>query len=97
MRSILVLLIGAACAQGTLGCAGMIVGSASWFDRQKPDVQSLATNDLACTDKPIEYAPVSMGDYREVEARGCGKKAHYEMIKIGPVKKWSKSSDVSPM
>ncbi len=97
MRSTLALMIGLVFAQGTLGCAGMIVGSAGWFDRQKPDVQPMAANDLACPDQPISYTPVAMNDYREVEARGCGKKAHYELIKIGPVKKWSKSSDVSPM
>jgi hypothetical protein len=79
------------------GCAGMIVGSPAWFDRQKPDVQELAAVDLQCGDKPIEYAPVSSGDYREVEARGCGKKAHYQLIKVGPIQKWSKSSDVSAM
>lgn len=97
MRSLFVLVLGAACAQFTVGCAGMIVGSAGWFDRQKPDVQPMAAADLQCADKPIEYAPVAMGDYREVEARGCGKKAHYQLIKVGPVGHWSKSSDVTPM
>jgi hypothetical protein len=96
MRKLFVLVLGAACVQFTAGCAGMIVGSAGWFDRQRPDVQALASTDLACTDA-IDYAPVAMGDYREVEARGCGKKAHYQLIKVGPIKHWSKSSDVSAM
>jgi hypothetical protein len=96
MRTALVIVLGLACVQLTTGCAGMIVGSAGWFDRQRSDVQPLAANDLACTD-PIEYAPVAMGDYREVEARGCGKKTHYQLIKVGPMKHWSKSSDVTAM
>ncbi len=95
MRNLLTLILVATCAW-TAGCAGMIVGSPGWFDRQKPDVQSLAAADLACTDT-IAYAPVAMNDYREVEARGCGKKARYELIKVGPVKHWAKSSDVTPM
>jgi len=95
MRTVLALVLSATCVW-TAGCAGMIVGSPGWFDRQKPDVQSLAAADLGCADA-IEYAPVAMNDYREVEARGCGKKAHYELIKVGPMKKWSKSSDVTAM
>jgi hypothetical protein len=95
MRGFLALMLVATCAW-TAGCAGMIVGSSGWFDRQKLDVQDLAAADLACTDA-IQYAPVSMNDYREVEACGCGKKAHYALIKIGPIHKWSKSSDVTTL
>jgi hypothetical protein len=75
----------------------MIVGSAGWFDRQKADVEPLAAADLQCAGQPIEYAPVAMGDYREVEAHGCGKKARYHLVKVGFVQNWSKSSDVSPL
>ncbi len=96
MRSVLVLVVGAACMQFAVGCAGMIVGSAGWFDRQKPDVAPMAAGDLACTG-PIDYTPVAMNDYREVEARGCGKKARYELVKVGPVGHWKKSSDVTAM
>jgi hypothetical protein len=97
MRTLLVFVLGTACAQLTVGCAGMVVGSAAWFDRQKSDVHVLAANDLSCSDAPIDYTPVAMGDYREVEAHGCAKKVRYQMIKIGPMKHWSKSSDVSAM
>jgi hypothetical protein len=97
MRTSLVFIVSLVCAQSVAGCAGMMVGSASWFDRQRPDVQPLAAGDLQCADKPIDYSPVAMGDYREVEAHGCGKKARYELVKIGPVKHWSKSSDVTSM
>jgi hypothetical protein len=96
MRRLLVLMLGAACLQSAVGCAGMIVGSAGWFDGQKPDVTPLAAKDLACSD-PLDYTPVSMGDYREVAARGCGKEAHYQLIKVGPFSHWSKSSDVKTM
>jgi hypothetical protein len=97
MRTSLMLVVSLLFAQSVAGCAGMIVGSAGWFDRQKPDVQPMAAGDLQCADKPIEYAPVALGDYREVEARGCEKKARYHLVKIGPVGHWSKSSDVTPM
>jgi len=89
--------LGVACAYLAAGCAGMIAGSPAWFERQKPDVQELAAADLQCADKPIEYKPVSGDDYREVEAKGCGKKVSYKMIKIGPVSKWSKATDVSQL
>jgi len=97
MRTSLMLVVSLVGAQALAGCAGMIVGSASWFDRQKPDVQPMAATDLQCADKPIDYSPVAMGDYREVEAHGCAKKVRYELVKVGPIQHWSKSSDVTPM
>jgi hypothetical protein len=97
MRSLFGITLAAVSLSFAAGCAGMIVGSPAWFERQKPDVQPMAAADLQCSDKPIEYAAVSSNDYREVEARGCGKKARYQLIKVGPIQKWSKSSDVTPM
>lgn len=79
------------------GCAGMIAGSEFWFERKKPDVEPLAASDLDCKGKPIEFTPVTMGDYREVEARGCGKKAQYQLVKVGFAEDWKRSSDVTPM
>jgi hypothetical protein len=75
----------------------MIVGSQAWFDNQRGDVEPVAKTDLACTDKPLEFAAVTMDDYREVEARGCGKKVKYKHLKVGMVQKWVKSSDVAPL
>jgi hypothetical protein len=72
-------------------CAGMIAGSKGWFDGQKSDVEPKAKSDLGCSDKPLEFSPVTMDDYREVEARGCGKKARYKFVKVGPVGNWVKS------
>lgn len=80
-----------------LGCAGMIVGSHDWFERKRSDVEPKAAADLGCTGKPVDFAPVSHDDYREVEARACGKKARYRMIKVGPVESWEKASDVSSL
>ena len=73
----------------TAGC-GAIVGSRGWFDGQKPDVEPKAASDLGC--KSLEFEPVMMDDYREVEASGCGKKARYKFVKVGPVGgNWVKS------
>ena len=79
------------------GCAGMIAGSQGWFEGKKSDIEPTASADLACTGKPIEFKPVTMDDYREVEARGCGKKVTYKFTKVSFVEKWVKSSDVSPI
>ena len=70
---------------------GMIVGSRGWFDGQKSDVEPKAASDLSCSAKKVEYKPVTMDDYREVEASGCGKKARYKFVKVGPVGNWVKS------
>lgn len=86
-----------AVSASTVGCAGMIAGSSSWFDRQREDVEPKATADLSCGGQSITYAPVKMDDYREVEARGCGKKVKYDYVKVGPVGKWSKAGDVTQM
>ena len=75
----------------------MIVGSRSWFDNQRTDVEPMAKTDLACADKPLEFAAVTMDDYREVEARGCGKKVTYKHVKVGMVQKWVKSSEPTPL
>ncbi|WP_394825783.1 hypothetical protein [Pendulispora albinea] len=80
-----------------MGCASMIVGSSAWFDKQRPDVEPVASSDLACTVKPLEFVAVSHGDFREVEARGCGKKVQYKLVKVSFVEKWVKSSDVKPI
>ena len=82
----------------SIGCgamAGMVVGSSGWFEKQKPDVESKAIADLSCTAPQISYAP-NGDDYREVEARGCGKKIKYVYVKVGPVGSW-KGSAASPM
>jgi hypothetical protein len=85
----------AGCAYFSIGCAGMIAGSPGWFENKRADVEPTASTDLACTGKPIEFAAVTMDDYREVEARGCGKKVRYKFTKISFVEKWVKSSEVS--
>jgi len=79
------------------GCASMIAGSPAWFEGQKPDVEVLAKEDLACPDKPITYTAPTGDDYREVQAAGCGKKALYKLVGVGPVKSWSKSGEVTPL
>jgi hypothetical protein len=79
------------------GCGSMIAGSGAWFENQKPDVEPLAKADLACNDKPIQFAAVSGDDYREVEARGCGKKVTYKLVKIAFVEKWQKAGDVTAL
>jgi hypothetical protein len=79
------------------GCGSMIAGSSGWFENQKPDVEPLAKADLACSDKPIQFAAVSGDDYREVEARGCGKKVTYKLVKIAFVEKWQKAGEVSSL
>ena len=75
----------------------MIAGTPAWFDRKKPDVEPVASADLACVGAPIEFSAVAMNDYREVEARGCGKKVRYKLVKVSLIEKWVKSSDVSAM
>ena len=84
-----------ACSYLSLGCAGMIAGSHGWFDGKRADVEPTASSDLGCSGKPIEFKPVAMDDFREVEARGCGKKVRYKYTKISFVEKWVKSSEVS--
>ncbi len=84
-----------ACASFGVGCAGMVVGSSAWFDKKRPDVEPVAASDLPCTGTPIEFKPVTMNDYREVEARGCGKKVRYKLVKIGFVEKWVKAGEVT--
>lgn len=73
------------------GC-GAIVGSQGWFDGQRSDVEPKAASDLSCDVKSVEFTPVMMDDYREVEANGCGKKARYKFVKVGPMGgNWVKS------
>jgi hypothetical protein len=85
------------CSYALAGCAGMIAGSHDWFERKRPDVEPLASTDLACTGKPIEFVAAAMDDYREVEARGCAKKVRYKLVKVSFVEKWVKSSEVAPL
>lgn len=75
----------------------MIAGSHDWFERKRPDVEPMASTDLGCPGKPIEFVPASSDDYREVEAHGCAKKVRYKLVKISFVEKWVKSSEVSAM
>jgi hypothetical protein len=77
-----------------LSCAGLIAGSQGWFDGQRSDVEPKAKADLGCSEK-IEFTPVTMGDYRDVEAAGCGKKARYKFVKVGPVGNWVKDEPSS--
>lgn len=93
-RSLALLITGITVSISSLGCAGMMAGSSAWFDRQRPDLETKASADLACTGKPIAFAAAKGDDYREVEARGCGKKVSYTYVKVGPVSSW-KGSDVS--
>src|SRR5262245_22611749 len=79
------------------GCAGMMAGSHDWFEGKRSDVEPTASADLSCTGKPIEFVAVTMNDYREVEAHGCGKKVRYKYTKVAFVEKWVKSSDVATM
>jgi hypothetical protein len=76
-----------------VACAGMIAGSSGWFDGQRSDVEPKAASDLGC--KKLQFSPVAMDDYREVEASGCGKKARYKYVKVGPVGNWVKSDEPS--
>lgn len=85
------------CSSFAAGCAGMIAGTPAWFDRKKPDVEPVASADLGCVGTPIEFSAVSHDDFREVEARGCGKKVRYKLVKVSLIEKWVKSSDVSAM
>ena len=85
----------ALCSLVSIGCAGMIAGSQGWFEGKKADIEPTASADLACSGKPIEFKPITMDDYREVEARGCGKKVTYKFTKISFVEKWVKASDVT--
>jgi hypothetical protein len=94
-RSLFRLVTVVAVASSLVGCAGMIVGSKSWFDKQRPDVEPMASTDLACKGQPIEFSAPKMDDYREVEARGCGKKAQYTYVKVGPAGSWKRSGNVS--
>lgn len=95
--SSLTFVVVAAATYALAGCAGMIAGTHDWFERKRPDVEPLASTDLACTGQPIEFAAVSHDDYREVEARGCAKKVRYKLVKVSIVEKWVKSSEVSAL
>lgn len=81
---------------GMNGCAALaagVVGSQAWFQKNhEPELKTKAATDLACTDQPIEFKAVSLDDFREVDAVGCGKTARYTLIKVGPVENWKKSS-----
>ncbi len=97
MNRLSLLAFGALALAQTVGCAGMVVGSASWFERKKPDVELLAAADLGCSAQPIAFTAPTMNDYREVEARGCGKKVRYKLVKVSVVETWVKASDVTPI
>lgn len=73
----------------SLGCAGMIVGSKGWFAKQKPNVATMAMEDLKCPAEQIRYTPTS-ADYREVTAKGCGASHDYQFVKIGFSESWSR-------
>jgi hypothetical protein len=99
MRSGIVSISAALAISFLTGCAFLsagVVGSKAWFDDKKADVSEKATVDLACKEE-IQYVSVGHDDYREVEAHGCGKKATYKFVKVGPVSGWEKSTDVTPM
>ena len=82
------------------GCAalsGMVAGSPEWFKNgHEADLKARAATDLSCSDKPIEFVSTAGDDYREVEARGCGKKVGYTYFKVGPAGSWAKSEEPAP-
>jgi hypothetical protein len=83
-------------------CASLksiVVGTHEWFERKEPDLRRRAVVDLPCNEVSIEFVSVSPSrtDYREVEARGCGRGVRYKYLKIGPVESWPKASDSTPL
>jgi hypothetical protein len=68
----------------------MVVGTRPWFERREPDLRTRATRDLPCDGGAVEFVSVSPSgsDFREVEARGCGRRLRYTYLKVGPVESW---------
>lgn len=82
-------------------CASLrsiVVGTHEWFESKEPDLRRRAAIDLPCNEAPIEFVSVSPSgkDYREVEARGCGRGVGYKYLKIGGIESWPKAGDSTP-
>ena len=68
----------------------IIVGTHAWFERKEPVLSKAARGELRCPGEPVSFVSTAHDDWREVEARGCGRAVQYRYLRVGPVENWVK-------